>query len=72
MQNKHPILNMTHPRAKIWKEQASDEDFMQYLYTLANIYAGRKHNEEQKDNGKLDMLRLFTDYKKWLNDNAKT
>lgn len=73
MSNIHPVLTMKHGREKIWREQATDEDFMIQVSELARIYSIRKAKEKAKETGKeqlRDELILFKDYKKWRENNV--
>lgn len=73
MANKHPILIMTKIRAYLWREKATDEDFMKYIDALANIYAARKRQEKYDETGEYelpDYLKMFKDYKEWLEKNG--
>jgi hypothetical protein len=69
----HPVLTMKHGRSKIWKEQATDEDFMTHLADLASIFALRKQQENADKTGKMELpdeLLLFKEFRKWRETNG--
>lgn len=70
----HPFLKVTPVRAKLWKTIATDDDFMEYIAELANIYSIRKQKEEIQKTGKQqesrDEIILFKDFKKWREKNG--
>lgn len=57
----HPAIVMSRPRANAWLKQATDDQFFEYLDTLAIIYAKRQY----KGDGKLQEDLLLKDYAQW-------
>lgn len=62
----HPAVTMSRSRADAWERFATDEEFYQWLESMANIYAKRHYAGD----GTIDQDVLFKDYKKWRDDFA--
>ena len=57
----HPAIVMSRTRANAWLKQATDDQYFEYIDTLAIIYAKRQY----KGDGKLQEDLLLKDYALW-------